>query len=88
MWKPLKISRRVPPHAISQREISMSKSRKVDVWLPGEGNPYSHGARPVHLIKDIVDSEQWVFKKELSLDMSCATSNQAGSSDLRKWSRP
>ena len=28
--------------------------RKVDVRLPGKGNPNSHGARPVHLIITIV----------------------------------
>ena len=34
-------------HAMNERT---SDARKVDVRLPGKGNLYSHGARPVHLI--------------------------------------
>jgi len=42
---------------------------KVDVRLPGKGNSNSHGARPVHLNHhdDLVDSDQEVVNKELSL---------------------
>ena len=52
------------PHLSNMRE----KTRKVDARLPGKGNSNSHGARPVHLIITmIVDSDQWVVNKELSL---------------------
>ena len=43
--------------------------RKVDVRLPGKGNPNSHGARPgpPNHHDDEVDSDQWVVNKEFSL---------------------
>jgi len=34
----------------------VSSTRKVDVRLPGKGDPNSHGARPVHLIITMIKS--------------------------------
>ena len=39
-------------------------SRKVDVWLPGKGNPNSRGARPVHLTITIIE---WIRTSRLSV---------------------
>jgi len=41
--------------------------RKVDVRLPGKGNPNSHGARPVHLIITMI---KWIRTSRLSIKKS------------------
>ena len=40
---------------------------KVDVRLPGKGNPNSHGARPVHLIITMI---KWIWTSRLSIKNS------------------
>ena len=42
-------------------------SRKVDVKLPGKGNSYAHGARPVHLI---ITMMKWFRTSRLSIQNS------------------
>jgi len=42
-------------------------TRKVDVRLPGKGNPNSHGARPVHLIITMIT---WIRTSKLSIKNS------------------
>ena len=44
-------------------------ARKVDMRLPEKGDPNSHGARPVNEthIDVLVELDQWVVNKELSL---------------------
>jgi len=39
-------------------------TRKVDVRLPGKGNPNSHGARPVYLIITMI---KWIRTSRLSI---------------------
>jgi len=41
------------------------QSRKVDVRLPGKGDSYSHGARPVHLMITMV---KWIRTSRLSMN--------------------
>jgi len=43
------------------------KSRKLDVRLPGKGNPNSHGARPVHLTITMI---KWIRTSRLSIKIS------------------
>jgi len=43
------------------------RSGKVDVRLPGKGNPNSNGARPVHLIITMI---QWIRTSRLSINNS------------------
>jgi len=40
---------------------------KVDVRLPGKGNPITHGARPVHLIITMI---KWIRTSRLSIKNS------------------
>ena len=46
---------------------SALRTRKVDVRLPGKGNPNSHGARPVHLIITMI---KWIRTSRLSIKNS------------------
>ena len=43
------------------------EARKVDVRLPGKGNPDSHGARPVHLV---ISMMEWIRTSRLSIQNS------------------
>jgi len=43
------------------------KHSKVDVRLPGKGNSNSHGARPVHLIIEMI---QWIRTSRLAIENS------------------
>ena len=45
----------------------VSRSRKIDVRLPGKGNSKSHGARPVHLIITMIT---WIRTSRLSIKNS------------------
>ena len=44
-----------------------AEGRKVDVRLPGKGNPNSLGARPVHLIITMI---KWIRTSRLSIKNS------------------
>ena len=61
--------RQSPPRddvgAIAPPQVSLS--RKEDVRLPGKRSSNSHGARLVHLIITIVDSDHQVVNEERSL---------------------
>ena len=53
--------------------------RKVDVRLPGKGNPKTHGARPVHPIITII---KWIRTSRLSIKNSLSTCAEARKSGL------
>ena len=47
---------------------------KVDLRLPGKGNPNSHGARPVHQIMSMM---KWMRTNSLSIKKSLSLSLRA-----------
>jgi len=56
--------------------VGLTHKRKVDVRLPGKGNPNSHGARPVH---QIISTIKWILTHEHLLV------NRRGKSSKTKW---
>jgi len=59
--------------------------RKVDIRLPGKGNPNSHGARQVHLIITMI---KWIRTSRLSIKNSLSvgggTTQGCGRRETRK----
>ena len=49
--------------------------RKVDVRLPGKGDSYSHGARPIHSIITMIE---WIRTSRLSIHNSLYKRMKAG----------
>ena len=59
-----RVSRSRQPSALRRRARLCLLSRKVDIRLPGKGNPNSHGARTVH------QKYQWIRTSRLSIKNS------------------
>ena len=59
----------IPEKTVSRRFCTFLGGRvpprKVDLRLPGKGNPNSHGARPVQIIITMI---RWTRTSELSID--------------------
>ena len=66
---------------VEAKAANSTRTRKVDVRLPGKGNSNSHGARPVH---QIISMTAWLRTSELSIHNSLSTSREgAPGPDIR-----